>query len=331
MRSFPLLTPALFALAALAAPTPCLPSSSAPPAAAASAPPTLEAVATGGVDPSLVLQFGNNPNPNPDGTGNCDGAVKDASGNFIKVPCACPPDRQTFINDLSANVAAGHAVNNPSVTLSFPSGDTAGEQLARLQAMIDTMQNLNGPGQGCPIAATNWGAIQKQLTSVPASSTPAVAAPPPPAASSAPPPAAPAAPPPAAPSAPASSAAATTGGVDPSLVLQFGNNPNPNPDGTGNCDGAVKDASGNFIKVPCACPPDRQTFINDLSANVAAGHAVHNPSVTLSFPSGNTVSEQLARLQAQIDTMQNLNGPGQGCPIAATNWGAIQQQLTSQL
>ena len=31
------------------------------------------------------------------GTGDCDGAVKGANGQPIKVPCGCPPDRATFI------------------------------------------------------------------------------------------------------------------------------------------------------------------------------------------------------------------------------------------
>ena len=31
------------------------------------------------------------------GTGDCDGAVKGANGQPIKVPCSCPPDRATFI------------------------------------------------------------------------------------------------------------------------------------------------------------------------------------------------------------------------------------------
>jgi hypothetical protein len=31
------------------------------------------------------------------GTGDCDGAVKGANGQPIKVPCDCPPDRATFI------------------------------------------------------------------------------------------------------------------------------------------------------------------------------------------------------------------------------------------
>jgi hypothetical protein len=32
------------------------------------------------------------------GTGDCDGAVNGANGQPIKIPCSCPPDRQTFIN-----------------------------------------------------------------------------------------------------------------------------------------------------------------------------------------------------------------------------------------
>lgn len=45
-----------------------------------------------GVDPNLVPQFGVNPGTNPTGTGDCDGI------NGIKIPCACPPSRDDFIN-----------------------------------------------------------------------------------------------------------------------------------------------------------------------------------------------------------------------------------------
>jgi hypothetical protein len=31
------------------------------------------------------------------GTGDCDGAVKGANGQPVKVPCSCPPDRATFM------------------------------------------------------------------------------------------------------------------------------------------------------------------------------------------------------------------------------------------
>jgi hypothetical protein len=45
------------------------------------------------------------------------------------------------------------------------------------------------------------------------------------------------------------------------------------------------------ILIPCACPPDRQTFINNFIANVAVGYAIHNPSVAISFPTDNTAEQ----------------------------------------
>ena len=46
---------------------------------------------------ALTPQFGHDADVNPTGTGDCDGAVDDANGNPIKVPCDCPPDRTLFI------------------------------------------------------------------------------------------------------------------------------------------------------------------------------------------------------------------------------------------
>ncbi|KAJ3520710.1 hypothetical protein NM688_g9125 [Phlebia brevispora] len=44
----------------------------------------------------LVPQFGVQAGVNPDGTGNCDG-IPNAQGVPIKIPCSCPPDRDSFI------------------------------------------------------------------------------------------------------------------------------------------------------------------------------------------------------------------------------------------
>jgi hypothetical protein len=55
---------------------------------------------------------------------------------------------------LEANVAAGQAVNNPSVPINFPLGDSREDQNARITASLITLQNLNGPGVGCPAAST---------------------------------------------------------------------------------------------------------------------------------------------------------------------------------
>lgn len=244
------------------------------------------------VDSNLIPQFGFQAGLNPTGTGDCDGV------NGVKIPCSCPPDRNDFIAKLNANVAAGHAVNNPSIQVSFPSGNSKDEQLARINTALVTLQNLNGPGKGCPAVSTTFVAQQQAIQNG--------QAPP------APPPAAPAPPPP-----PPPPPAAPAGGVNPALVPDFGHQAGLNPTGTGDCDG-IPGPNGQAIKIPCACPPDRNAFIQSLSANVAAGHAVNNPSVAVSFPTGDSNGDKAARIQASLVTLQNLNGPGKGCPASST-------------
>lgn len=148
---------------------------------------------------------------------------------------------------MNANVAAGHAVNNPSVAVSFPTDNSQASQLARIQTALVTLQNLNGPGVGCPAVSTTFLAQQKAIKD--GTAAPAVAASP---AAAAAPAASPA----------VAAAAPAAGGVDPSLVPQFGFSAGVNPTGTGDCDGAVNGANGQPIKIPCSCPPDRNTFIN---------------------------------------------------------------------
>ncbi|KAF5360836.1 hypothetical protein D9756_004963 [Leucocoprinus leucothites] len=248
------------------------------------------------VDPSLVPDFGVKQGVNPTGTGDCDG-ITNAAGQVVKIPCSCPPDRASFIQSLNANVNAGHAVNNPGVAVSFPTGSSKDDKLTRIQALLVTLQNLNGPGVGCPAAATTFVAQQKAIQD-----GTDVASPPSAAAVAAPPAAAP----------------ASNNGVDPALVPDFGVKAGVNPTGTGDCDGITNDA-GQVVKIPCSCPPDRASFIQSLNQNVAAGHAVNNPSAPVSFPTDNSNASKAARIQAVLVTLQNLNGPGVGCPAAATN------------
>jgi len=280
------------------------------------------------VDPSLVPQFGLAAGLNPTGTGNCAG-VNNAQGVPIEIPCSCPPDRNSFIQSLNANVAAGHAVNNPTVQLSFPTDNSEASQLARIEAAIITLQNINGPGVGCPAASTTFVAQQQAIqdgTAAPAPAAPAPAVPAPAPAVPAPAPAVPA-PAPAAPTpvAPAASAPAA-GGVDVALVPQFGLAAGLDPTGTGNCAG-VDNAQGVPIEIPCSCPPDRNSFIASLNANVAAGHAVNNPTIAVSFPTDNSKASQLARLSAATVTLQNLRGPGVGCPAASTTFNSQVQAI----
>jgi len=247
------------------------------------------------VDPSLVPEFGIKSGVNPTGTGDCDGV------NGIKIPCACPPERGAFLASLNANVAAGFAINNPTVKLSFPVDNSKASKLARLNAATVTLQNLRGPGVGCPNSATTFGA--QRLSIEQGTDTPV----------------APSLPSPAQPNVPAPAPPANntpSQGVDPALVPEFGVQSNVNPTGTGDCDGI------NGIKIPCTCPPSRESFIQSLNANLAVGHAVNNPDVKLAFPTDNSKASKLTRFHAATVTLQNLSGPGKGCPQSSTTFGA---------
>ncbi|EGO19901.1 hypothetical protein SERLADRAFT_401213, partial [Serpula lacrymans var. lacrymans S7.9] len=72
------------------------------------------------VNPALVPPFGWQSGIDPDGTGNCAGAVNGTNGQPIQIPCQCPPNSTFFLASLNKNVAAGFVVNNPTVKLTFP-------------------------------------------------------------------------------------------------------------------------------------------------------------------------------------------------------------------
>jgi len=256
-----------------------------------------------GVDPSLVPEFGIVAGTNPTGTGDCDGV------NGIKIPCTCPPDRDTFIASLSANVAAGHDVNNTGVAAPFPTDSSTASQITRLQTSVTTLQNLFAAGVGCPASSTTFLA---QIAALQSGSTVAAPAPATTVAVAA------AAPAPTTPAAPAA------GGVDPSLVPEFGVTAGQSPNGSGSCVGI------NNILIPCTCPPDRNTFINSLSANVANGHDVNNPAVAAPFPTDNSIASQITRMQTAISSLQNLNGAGVGCPASSTTFSAQLAALQAQ-
>jgi len=275
------------------------------------------------VNEALIPQFGFQAGVNPTGTGNCDGAVKGADGKPIEIPCSCPPDRQTFVQDLNENVAAGHVINNPSVAISFPEDNSKESQLARLNAAAVTLQNLNGPGKGCPVVSTTF---QAQSAAINAGAPP----PPPVTPSSSPSPASSPTPAATPPPAPSTSGAPTPAQIE-ALAPPLGFTAGKNPTGSGDCDGAVNGADGKPIKIPCSCPPDQTTFNQHLVADVVAGKAVNNPSVKVSYPLDDSVQSQLARVDTALVTLQNLNGPGKGCPAVSTTLSAQQAALLKQL
>ncbi|KAF8485926.1 hypothetical protein DFH94DRAFT_709043 [Russula ochroleuca] len=257
------------------------------------------------VNEALAPPFGFSSGVNPTGTGDCDGAVKGTNGQPIKVPCSCPPDRTTFIQELNENVAAGHVINNPSVQISFPEDNSTASQLARINAAIVTLQNLNGTGKGCPVASTTFQAQETAINNAGAqaalSARQSALSPP------------------------------LTPAQIEALAPRLGFTAGQNPSGTGNCDGAVNGADGQPVQVPCTCPPDQTTFDQFLIANVNAGHAVNNPSVAVSFPLDDSIASQLARIDAAIVTLQNFDGPGQGCPAASSTLLTQQAALLQQL
>lgn len=55
------------------------------------------------VDPALVPEFGHPAGLNPTGTGDCDG-ITNASGQVVKIPCQCPPERAAFLQASSFSV-----------------------------------------------------------------------------------------------------------------------------------------------------------------------------------------------------------------------------------
>ena len=143
------------------------------------------------------------------------------------------------------------------VKVTFPTGDSKQDESGRIAAASITIQNLNGPGKGCPFASTRLGALQQAVNSgtnvttpvdpltnnpsvnnnpilmdnsTPTNNTPATGAP----------------------------DAVTITQLAPPLGFQSG----INPTGTGDCDGAIDGADGKPIKIPCSCPPPQNVYIS---------------------------------------------------------------------
>ncbi|KIK96157.1 hypothetical protein PAXRUDRAFT_773355 [Paxillus rubicundulus Ve08.2h10] len=285
------------------------------------------------VNPALVPPFGWVAGVNPDGTGNCDGAVNGTNGKPIQVPCQCPPNSTFFLDALNKNVAAGFVTTNPTVKLTFPTDNSTASQLARLNAAAVTLQNLEGPGVGCPISSTMFTAqhkaIEAETTNVTSAAPPGANA----TALSGPLPSTVPSPAPVdttVTTPPSGNATSPTDDQIAALAPPLGWQSGINPDGTGNCDGAVNGTNGKPILIPCQCPPDQAHYISNLTVNIRAGHVMLNPTVLLTFPTDNSTASQNARLNAAAVTIQNLNGPGKGCPIVSTTFGAQQKAINAR-
>lgn len=64
---------------------------------------------------------------------------------------------------MTANIQAGRVVNNTAVRISFPTGDSVQDKQDRITAAFITLQNLEGPGKGCPGVATTLGIQSRNL------------------------------------------------------------------------------------------------------------------------------------------------------------------------
>jgi hypothetical protein len=161
--------------------------------------------------------------------------------------------------------------------VSFPTDNSAASQHARITAASITLQNLRGPGVGCPIVSTTFHAQDVAIDSGAAAAAPAAPA------------ASPAAPAPVNNAAPAPAAGAPSAAQVAQLAPDLGFQAGVNPTGTGDCDGAVNGANGQPIKIPCACPPSRDVFIAALTRDAQAGFAVNkcvSPSSFLLYSKG---------------------------------------------
>ena len=110
----------------------------------------------------------------------------------------------------------------------------------------------------------------------------------------------------------------TQQGVDPSVIPPFGVTRGVTlNDGTPRCAGI------DNKPIECDCPPDFNNFLTAINSAVAGGAA---------FPSGTSTQDQLSRLDTCIVVLQSIKGgpgSGVGCPAVSTNWGELQNQLTS--
>jgi hypothetical protein len=103
------------------------------------------------INPALVPSFGIQRGIKLPNSADCAGL------NNKAIPCQCPPLRDDFIAKLSKFATAGNAFGTP---VKFPQGDDKDSSRQRIGALTVTLQNLEGPGKGCPIVSTTFGQLK---------------------------------------------------------------------------------------------------------------------------------------------------------------------------
>jgi hypothetical protein len=106
------------------------------------------------------------------------------------------------------------------------------------------------------------------------------------------------------------------GEVDETLVPEFGVIRGTDPDvlQVGSCTGF----NGQFVPIPCTCPPDRNQFINALNNALEAGNVEGEPITFSNNASDQSVATNKQRATACVIVLQSFNGEkGNGCPVAS--------------
>lgn len=142
-------------------------SSSSPSSPSSSSSSSTTNASTGGVNPALVPDFGVVPgtNANAKQTGSCDGFAA-ATNAVTLIPCNCPPNRATFLAALNENVAKGSVEGTPVEFSNDATDQSEATNTQRATALLVTLQNLNGPGVGCPAASAPNFAVQQKTGAV---------------------------------------------------------------------------------------------------------------------------------------------------------------------
>ena len=106
----------------------------------------------GEVDETLIPEFGIVRGTDPDvlQIGSCTGF----NGQFVPIPCTCPPDRNQFINALNNALEAGDVQGEPITFSNDASDQSLATNRQRATACVIVLQSINGEkGKGCPVAS----------------------------------------------------------------------------------------------------------------------------------------------------------------------------------
>ncbi|KAJ4422698.1 hypothetical protein N0V82_002595 [Gnomoniopsis sp. IMI 355080] len=146
--------------------TTCDGTSTSPSAAPVAAAGSNSTTTSGAINPALVPDFGvvAGTNEGAQQAGSCDGFAA-ATNAKVLIPCTCPPSRDSFLAALNKNVAAGQVQGTPVKFNNNAADQSTATNQQRGTAMLVTLQNLFGPGKGCPAAsAPNFAVLQKSGT-----------------------------------------------------------------------------------------------------------------------------------------------------------------------